>query len=275
MNAVIDSHHLGLGADRDVYWRLFVAGAGILAFAMSYCALHGFEYETFVFDPGVTLRWAIPRWGAWPVLLPACYWLIRLSRRRASVMPGLAAAAVAAILGTSAFAYFTEIALGGSWTFFEAAYHTVPMAAGTFVLFVAVGFWLLQSSGLGIANRAGGNEDDTRVSLAVWKGRLQTAIDSRQIEWVRAARNYVEFFADGSSFVKRTSMAELERRLPTDRFLRTHRSYLVNTRMIAGLEGGKSRPSLVMKSGSRLPVGRTYRHRVFEVLRSGSIAGRR
>ena len=270
MNAVVGFHHLGSSANRDVYWRLSVAGIGILAFAMSYCALHGFEYETFVFDPGVTLRWAVPRWGAWPVLLPGCYWLVQLLQRRGFVIPGLAAGAVAAILGTSVFAYVTETALGGNWTFFEAAYHMAPIAAGTFVLFVAVGLWRLQSSARGIADKAGGKPDETPVCLHVWKGRLQTAIDCRQIEWARAARNYVEFFVDGSSFIKRTSMAELERLLPADRFVRAHRSYLVNTRMVAGFEGGRSRPSLVMKSGSRLPVGRTYRHRVFEVLGSGS-----
>ena len=273
MNSVRDLHIGTVSPNRDVYWRLLIAWAGIVVAAMLYCALKGFVAESFVFEPVATLRWTITHWGAWPILLPVCYWQIRFAQGRALFSRGLAVAAMVAILGASLFAYFFDIALGGTtWTLNAATYHMAPIAAGTFVLFVAIGFWSLYPSELSESTKDSVVQDDAPVSLPVWKGQVHTVIDSRHIEWARAARNYVEFFANGNSYIMRTSMSEVEQLLPADQFLRAHRSYLVNTRLVAGLQGGKSRPSIVLRSGSRLPVGKTYKAKVFEAFGSRSIA---
>ena len=272
MNSVGDFHLGTVPQSRDVYWRLLIAWAGIVVAAMLYCALKGVVFENFVFEPGATLRWTITHWGAWPILLPVCYWQIRFAQGRALFSQGLAAAAVVAILGASLFAYFFDIALGGTWSLYSATYHMAPIAAGTFVLFVAIGFWPLYPSGLSMSTTESVVQNGDPVSLPVWKGQVHTAIDSRHIEWARAARNYVEFFANGNLYIMRTSMSEVEQMLPADQLLRAHRSYLVNTRLVAGLQGGKSRPSIVLRSGSRLPVGKTYKAKVFEAFRARSIA---
>ena len=240
--------------------------------AMLYCALHGFVTTSIEFELGETLRWTITHWGAWPILLPFCFRQIRVAKCRTSLYQGLAAAAAVAILGASLFAYFVDTALGGTWTLSEATYHMAPIAAGTFVLFVAIGFWLLYSPISSNSIQDSVVRNDKHVLLPVWKGQVRTAIDARQIEWARAARNYVEFFVNGNSYIMRASMAEVERQLPPNQFIRSHRSYLVNIRLIAGLRGGKTHPSIVLRSGSRLPVGKTYKNKVFEAFTSRSIA---
>lgn len=258
--------------DRRFYARLLLAWGGVLAAALSYCILHGLVAGDFAFEPGLMIRWAIVHWGAWPLLLPACFWLIRVVERRVSFRLGVLLAAPAAVLGAALFAYSADLALGGSWTFLAALYHMTPIAGGTYLLFVAVGFWMLYPSTLSATTKEARAMDDAPVSLPVWKGQLRTTLSARDIEWARAARNYVEFFANGDSYIMRTSMAELEDLLPDELFLRAHRSYLVNRNMIAGLHGGRTRPFIVVRSGSKLPVGKTYKSKVFDAIESRSAA---
>ena len=240
---------------------------------MLYCALHGFEHEPYTFDPAVTVRWAVPRWGAWPLLLPGCYWLIQRALHRSTLAVGLGSAAMAAVFGASAFAYGAQLLLGRAPSVFEVAFHVTPQATATFALAVAAGFWLW---GRADAAEAVGLADDAQnagIVLQVSKGQLQTNIESGQIEWVRAAGNYVELFVgDGTSYLKRSSMADLERQLPAGEFARVHCSHLVRTSRIVGLKGGKSRPVLVTASGATVAVGKSYRQSVFDLVRgiSGS-----
>ena len=49
-------------------------------------------------------------------------------------------------------------------------------------------------------------------------------------------------------------LLELEQRLPADRFLRCHKSYLVNMDHVKRME----KTSFIMDDGRRIPIGRTY-----------------
>lgn len=254
------------------YLRLVLAWLAVLVAAVAYCTLHGLVKGEFDPEFGVTARWALVHWGAWPLLLPICFWLIRVLEARASFVVGLAVAFVAAIVGSGVFALAVDAALGGEWALLEAIYHMAPYAAGTFLLFVAVCFWLIYPALLSVRTNEAVVVEDGPTSLPVWKGQLKTTIDVDRIEWARAARNYVEFFADGHSYIVRDSMSRVEQLLSGSRFLRTHRSYLVNTDRIAGLHGGRSRPAIVVRSGSRIPVGKTYRDAVFDAVGAPSAA---
>lgn len=50
------------------------------------------------------------------------------------------------------------------------------------------------------------------------------------------------------------SLSEIERQLPPDQFCRCHNSYLVNLGYVQEI----ARTELSLRSGGRLPVGRTY-----------------
>lgn len=271
MNSVADRHSVPIPLHKGVYRRLLLAWTGILATAILYCAVHALGDGNLKFEFSETFRWAATRWGAWPILLAASYWLIRVVQSRASAGLALGLAAVMTITGASLFAYLIDFAFGGTWTIFEAAYHMTPISAATFAIFVAIGFWLLYPTELGNLTKKAVAQNDECALLPVWKGQVKTAIDIRHIESIRAARNYVEIFVGGNSYIMRTSMVELERLLPADQFLRAHRSHLVNMNLIVGLEGGQLRPSIVLRSGSRLPVGATYLDTVLETFKSRPI----
>lgn len=80
------------------------------------------------------------------------------------------------------------------------------------------------------------------------------------IEWLQASGNYVNLRVRGHDYPLRTTMAALEPRLDPNRFIRVHRSFMVNLDRvleIQPLEAGEAR--LLMADGSRIPCSRRYR----------------
>ncbi len=77
----------------------------------------------------------------------------------------------------------------------------------------------------------------------------------RQIDWVRAAGNYVELRAAGRTIVHRASLSAVEQQLSGHGFIRIHRSMLVRRDVIARI-----RPEdVVLSDGTHLRIGKRYR----------------
>ena len=77
----------------------------------------------------------------------------------------------------------------------------------------------------------------------------------RQIDWVRAAGNYVELRANGRTIVHRSPIGAVEQALAGHGFVRIHRSTLVRRNRIARI-----RPQdVILDDGTHLKVGNRYR----------------
>jgi hypothetical protein len=77
----------------------------------------------------------------------------------------------------------------------------------------------------------------------------------RQIDWVRAAGNYVEIRAGERTVIHRCSMSAAEQQLSAHGFVRIHRSLLVRRDRIA-----RVRPQdVVLHDGTHLKIGKRYR----------------
>jgi hypothetical protein len=85
-------------------------------------------------------------------------------------------------------------------------------------------------------------------------------VAANDIEWLQAAANYVNLHVRGRDYPLRTTMAALEPRLDPARFVRVHRSHMVNLEHlveIEPLESGDAR--LLMRDGTRVPCSRRFR----------------
>lgn len=80
------------------------------------------------------------------------------------------------------------------------------------------------------------------------------------IAWIEAAGVYVTIHAGAEKALYRISLTELEQRLDPRRFLRVHRSVIVNIDRVRQMRV-KSHGELeaILDDGSKLPVSRTYR----------------
>jgi two-component system LytT family response regulator len=81
-----------------------------------------------------------------------------------------------------------------------------------------------------------------------------------EIDWIEAAGVYVTLHVAGQDFLYRASLTELAGKLDPQRFIRVHRSAIVNIESIVQLEPATHGEfELVLKNGSRTRVSRTYR----------------
>lgn len=81
-----------------------------------------------------------------------------------------------------------------------------------------------------------------------------------EIDWIEAAGVYVTLHVAGKEFLYRASLTELAEKLDSQRFIRIHRSAIVNIESIVQLEPATHGEfEVVLKNGSRTRVSRTYR----------------
>ncbi len=88
-----------------------------------------------------------------------------------------------------------------------------------------------------------------------------------EIDWIDAAGNYVRIHTKGDSHLLRETMSRLETRLDPSTFLRIHRSTIVNIERIKELQQQFHGDYLVvLRSGQRLTLSRSYRDKLQELL---------
>ncbi len=92
-------------------------------------------------------------------------------------------------------------------------------------------------------------------------------IPAERIDFVEAQDDYVCFVADGKSFLKDQTMAAVEEALDPARFVRIHRSYLLNIERIARVElYAKDSRVAILRDGRKLPVSRAGYQRLSRLL---------
>ncbi len=194
-----------------------IAGA-VALYCVGYTALAG-RPETL----GQALAWALVNVVPW---LPALE-----GAKRARGIGGVAAALGAGF----AASMLLGVALDAGWSAaaFE-AWRRVPALAAVAALAVALR-WDRGRGRRGIAE--------------------PLPLLPHQIDWVRAAGNYVELRASGRTIVHRGSISAAERELAGHGFIRIHRSLLVRRDRIARIRT----EDVVMTDGTHLKVGKRFR----------------
>jgi two-component system LytT family response regulator len=92
-------------------------------------------------------------------------------------------------------------------------------------------------------------------------------VDVVDIDWIEAAGNYVRLHHGGESHLLRETMTAVEGRLDPRRFVRIHRSTIVNLTRIRELRHILHGDySVVLRDGTRLTMSRGYRERFGRVL---------
>jgi two-component system, LytTR family, response regulator len=84
-----------------------------------------------------------------------------------------------------------------------------------------------------------------------------------EIDWIEAADNYVQLHVGRATHLVLGTLAKLEASLSAEKFLRVHRSAIVNVTRIRTIEPlfhGEYR--IVLESGDEVTSGRTYRERL-------------
>lgn len=83
------------------------------------------------------------------------------------------------------------------------------------------------------------NEVNETENMYIRQGDTFLRINWDDILYVEAMQNYLKLHFNEKTFVIHQTMASLEEILPKDQFYRVHNSYLVNTKYIESVSGGR------------------------------------
>jgi two-component system LytT family response regulator len=125
-----------------------------------------------------------------------------------------------------------------------------------------------------VAARLGGTENEavqpSSSRLPIRQNGRISFLDVSDIDWIDAAHNQVRIHAHGRAHLQRDAIGAIEQRLESRRFVRIHRSTIVNIERVQELlVNAAGQYLLVLKNGQRLSVSRSYRDRLREALRLG------
>lgn len=110
---------------------------------------------------------------------------------------------------------------------------------------------------------------DRPERFLVKKVGAEFLIAARDIEWLEAAENYVNLHVRGRVYPLRSTMTAIQDRLDPQRFVRVHRSYIVNLDFLVQIEPTEAGDAqLLLKDGTRISCSRRYR----QSLREGRFA---
>ena len=92
-------------------------------------------------------------------------------------------------------------------------------------------------------------------------------VAASQVDYIEAQDDYVCIHAEGKQYLKNQTLSDLEEQLDERRFVRIHRSYLLNLDRLARLEPyAKDSRVAVLKDGRELPVSRAGYTRLRELI---------
>jgi two-component system LytT family response regulator len=102
--------------------------------------------------------------------------------------------------------------------------------------------------------------------IVVKDGPKVTIVHLDRLDWVQAQDDYVLLRTEGKNLLKQQTLASLEAQLDAGRFIRIHRSYLLNLdRLVRVEQDTKEHRDAVLRDGTRLPVSRAGYQRLREL----------
>jgi len=104
---------------------------------------------------------------------------------------------------------------------------------------------------------AAGMKPATLERVLVKDGLKVHVIPTDKIDYIEAQDDYVAIKVEGKSHLKQQRMAELEKLLDPAKFVRVHRSYILNLERIARIElYAKDSRMAILKDGTKLLISR-------------------
>lgn len=119
---------------------------------------------------------------------------------------------------------------------------------------------------LGLLERiASRQQQGERLAVKV-QGRI-IFLKLQEIDWIEAVDNHVRIHVGGQAHLVRDTMTRLESRLPPSKFLRIHRSTIVNAGRIKELQPWfQGDYVVILHDGTQLTSGRSYRANIQRLL---------
>lgn len=157
---------------------------------------------------------------------------------------------------------YSEYALDG-YKYDVLDYLTKPIPFEDFMRATQKAQQRLSLAGASLINKPQEEVQDYIIVKSDHRGKFNKIRFSNLI-YIESLKNYVAIYTkEGEKIVTLLSMKELEEKLPSDKFMRIHKTYIISLDEIKFIDGGEV---VLLSSPDRIPVGNTYRENFFQVL---------
>lgn len=103
--------------------------------------------------------------------------------------------------------------------------------------------------------------------ILIKEGSKVLVIPAEKVDYIEAQDDYISVRSEGKSHLKMQRLAMLETLLDNRRFVRIHRSYILNIERLSKIElYAKDSRTAILKDGTQLPVSRTGYDKLKELL---------
>lgn len=106
------------------------------------------------------------------------------------------------------------------------------------------------------------NNHTEEAFIYVKENKKVVKLHLSEILYVEGLSEYVQIYTNDKKIITKTSMTNMSDKLPEDNFIRIHKSYIVSLSKIEAFTS-----SSIEVPGKELPIGRSYKNSVLEVLR--------
>jgi DNA-binding LytR/AlgR family response regulator len=93
--------------------------------------------------------------------------------------------------------------------------------------------------------------------------KITYRIDLKDIYYIEAVGDYAKIITSKKTYVTCQTMKKMETLLPSNRFPRVHKSYIISVSKINSMEG-----NILNINNTQIPIGQTYRKAFFELIDS-------
>jgi len=109
---------------------------------------------------------------------------------------------------------------------------------------------------------------DEEQALFVKDGHDWVQIKFSNLIYAKAEDNYVDLHETGKHTLTRITLTELQAKLPTDQFLRVHKSFIISRQKIERIEKHQ-----IIVAGNKIPLSKLYRDQLLQNLGRESSVG--
>lgn len=107
------------------------------------------------------------------------------------------------------------------------------------------------------------SNNSVEPSIYLRADRKNIKILLSDILFIESLKDYIKVITKDKTIIAKQSISSLEETLPTDKFLRVHRSFIVSINKIESFNQG-----LLQINKYEIPISRSYRHEVEKTLRT-------
>lgn len=130
-------------------------------------------------------------------------------------------------------------------------------------------FYQMNQDDVQLVASQGGEKGPDEMFIYVKENKKVIKIYLSEIKYIEGLSEYVQIYTDKRKVIVKTSLTQMEEKLPAEQFLRIHKSYIISVNKIEAFTA-----NTIEIQNKELPIGRSYKNVVLNLLNfSGAVGG--